>query len=47
VPGNLVKRHSQAEQAEHRHLDLCYNCDKKYTREHNRVSRRIFFIDGV
>jgi hypothetical protein len=42
-----VKRLSQAEQAERRRLGLCYNCDERYTRGHNRVCRRIFFIDGI
>jgi hypothetical protein len=42
-----VKRLSQAEQAERRRLGLCYNCDERYTRGHNRVCRRIFFIAGV
>lgn len=47
VAGNPVKRLSQAEQAERRRLGLCYNCDERYTRGHNRVCRRVFFIDGV
>jgi hypothetical protein len=47
APGNPVKRLSQAEQAERRCLSLCYNCDEKYTRGHNRVCRRLFFLDGV
>lgn len=45
--GPPVKRLSQAEQAERRRLGLCYNCDERYTRGHNRVCRRIFFIAGV
>jgi hypothetical protein len=36
-----------AEQAEHRRLGLCFNCDEKYSRGHNRFCKRIFFIDGV
>lgn len=47
VAGNPVKRLSQAEQAERRRLGLCYNCDERYTRGHNRVCRRVFYIDGV
>jgi len=33
--------------AERRRLGLCFNCNEKYTRGHNRVCRRIFFVDGV
>jgi hypothetical protein len=43
----LVKRLSTEEQAERRRLGLCYNCDEKYSRGHNRVCRRLFYIDGV
>jgi hypothetical protein len=28
-------------------LDLCYNCNEAYSRGHNRVCCRLFFIDGV
>jgi hypothetical protein len=42
-----MKRLSQAEHVERRRLGLCYNCDEKYTRGHNRTCRRLFFIDGV
>jgi hypothetical protein len=28
-------------------LGLCFNCNEKYTRSHNRFCRRIFFLDGV
>jgi hypothetical protein len=38
---------STEEQAERRRLGLCYNCNEKYFRGHNRVCRRIFFVDGV
>ena len=41
------RRLSTAEQAERRRLGLCFNCDEKYTRGHNRFCKRIFFIDGV
>jgi hypothetical protein len=47
VEGRQAKRLSQAEQEERRRLGLCYNYNEKYTRGHNRVCRRIFFIDGV
>jgi hypothetical protein len=26
---------------------LCFNCDEKYSRGHNRFCRRVFFVDGV
>ena len=42
-----IKRLSTEEQAERRRLGLCYNCNEKYSRGHNRVCRRIFFVDGV
>jgi len=33
--------------AERRRLGLCFNCNEKYTRGHNRFCRRIFFLEGV
>jgi hypothetical protein len=33
--------------AERRRLGLCFNCNEKYTRGHNRFCQRIFFLDGV
>jgi hypothetical protein len=33
--------------AERCRLGLCFNCNEKYTRGHNRFYRRIFFLDGV
>jgi len=45
--GRPVKRLSKEEQEERRRLGLCYNCNEKYTRGHNRVCRRIFHIGGV
>jgi hypothetical protein len=41
-----VKRLSRPEQEERRRLGLCFNCNEKYTRGHNRVCRRIFYIGG-
>ena len=41
------KRLSTEEQAERRRLGLCYNCNEPYSRGHNRVCRRIFYIDGI
>ena len=45
--GRPAKRLSKEEQEERRRLGLCYNCNEKYTRGHNRVCRRIFHIGGV
>ena len=47
LDGQLIKRLSTEEQAERWCLGLCYNCNEKYSRGHNRVCRRIFFVDGV
>jgi hypothetical protein len=33
--------------AERRRLGLCFNCNEKYSRGHNRFYKRIFFVDGV
>jgi hypothetical protein len=33
--------------AERRRLGLFFNCNEKYTRGHNQLCRRIFFVDGV
>lgn len=41
--GQQTKCLSQEEQAERRHLGLCYNCNETYSRGHNRVCRRIFY----
>ena len=41
------RRLTPDEMAERRRLGLCFNCNEKYTRGHNRVCRRIFFVDGV
>jgi hypothetical protein len=32
---------------ERRRQGLCFNCDEKYFRGHNRTCRRIFFVDGI
>jgi hypothetical protein len=42
-----AKRLTPDEQAERRRLGLCYNCNEPYSRGHNRVCRRIFYIGGV
>lgn len=41
------KRLSLQKQDERRRLGLCFNCNEKYTRGHNRVCKRIFYINGV
>jgi hypothetical protein len=41
------RRLSPDEMAERRRLGLCFNCNEKYARGHNRFCRRIFFLDGV
>ena len=33
--------------AERRRQNLCFNCNEKYSRGHNRFCKRIFFLDGV
>jgi len=42
-----LKRLSPEEQAERRRLGLCFNCNEPYSRGHNRVCRRIFYLNGV
>jgi hypothetical protein len=46
VEGRPIKRLIQAEQEERRRLGLCYNCDDKFTRGHNRVCKRLFLLEG-
>lgn len=41
-----VKRLSMQEQEERRRLGLCFNCNEKYTRGHNRFCKRLFFLNG-
>jgi hypothetical protein len=45
--GPPLKRLSLEEQVERRRLGLCFNCNEPYTRGHNRVCRRIFYLHGV
>ena len=45
--GPPLKRLSPEEQAERRRLGLCFNCNEPYARGHNRVCRRIFYLNGV
>jgi len=41
------RRLTPEEMAERRRQGLCFNCDEKFTRGHNRFCRRLFFVDGV
>jgi len=41
------RRLTPEEMADRRRQGLCFNCNEKYSRGHNRFCRRIFFIDGV
>ena len=41
------RRLTPEEMAERRRQGLCFNCNEKYSRGHNRFCRRIFFMDGV
>jgi hypothetical protein len=47
VRGEGQRRLSQEEMAERRRQGLCFNCNERYSRGHNRFCRRIFFGDGV
>jgi len=47
MEGRPINRLSTAEQEEHRRLGLCYNCDGKFVRGHNRVCKRLFLLDGA
>ena len=47
VEGRQIKRLTQAEQEERRRKGLCYNCDEKYSRGHNRVCQRLFLLEGI
>jgi hypothetical protein len=33
--------------AERRRQNLCFNCNERYSRGHNRFCKRLFFMDGV
>ena len=47
VEGRPIKRLNQAEQDERRRLGLCFNCDEKYSRGHNKVCKRFFVLDSL
>lgn len=42
-----MRRLTQAEQEERRRLGLCFNCDERYSRGHNKVCKRLFLLDSV
>jgi hypothetical protein len=42
-----VRRLNQDEQEERRRLGLCFNCDEKYSRGHNKVCKRLFLLDSI
>ena len=46
-PEGSQRRLTQEEMADRRRLGLCFNCNERYTRGHNRFCRRIFFVEGV
>jgi hypothetical protein len=41
------RRLTPDEMAERRRQNLCFNCNERYTRGHNRFCKRLFFIEGV
>lgn len=45
VEGRHVRQLSQTEMEERRRLGLCFNCNEKFRRDHNRVCQHIFLID--
>ena len=47
VEGHPVQRLSQAQMEERRRLELCYNCNEKFGRKHNKVCQRLFLLDSV
>lgn len=47
IEGRQIRRLSQAEQEDHCKKGLCYNCDEKYTRGHNRVCQWLFLPECI
>ena len=45
VDGRRVRRLNQSEM-ERCQLGLCYNCDKNYSRGHNKVCKQLFLLDN-
>lgn len=47
IEGRQIRRLSQAEQEDRCKKGLCYNCDEKYTRGHNRVCQWLFLPECI
>ena len=47
IEGHQIKRLSTTEQEERCRLGLCYNCDDRYTRGHNKVCKRLFLLESA
>jgi hypothetical protein len=45
--GDGSRHLSPEEMADRCRQGLCFNCNEKYSRGHNRFCKRIFFLDGV
>lgn len=45
MEGRPIRRLSQTEMEERHKLGLCFNCNEKFGRRHNRVCQRIFLVD--
>lgn len=45
IKGRPVKKLSQIEMEERRHLGLCYNCNDKFSRGHSKFSPRLFLLE--
>jgi hypothetical protein len=45
LQGRQVRRLSQAEMDERRRQGLCFNCDERFSKGHNRVCQRLFLLD--
>lgn len=43
--GRPLRRLSESEIESRKRLGLCFNCDEKFERGHNRVCKRIFFLE--
>ena len=46
VEGRSIRRLNQSKMEERLWLGLCYNCDEKYCRGHNKVCKRLFLLDS-
>lgn len=45
IEGRHLRRLSQAEMESRKRLGLCFNCDEKFERGHNRVCKRVFLLE--